>query len=174
MTTPQTIFTNARLFIGDGREVIPDGAVWVDGEEIRWSGPRGDLRGVSDGARRIDCGGRFLMPGLVESHAHLFYGGASKPGDNDLNSPAEEAFLTAIENAALMLRMGFTSACGFASLHRTDVAQGAAAGGRRAGHRLRDGPLRERRAVRVRPRAVRQARLRGRDRNHEEDRAPVA
>jgi imidazolonepropionase-like amidohydrolase len=137
MTTSQTVFTNARLFIGDGREVIPDGAVWIDGEEIRWSGPHGDLRGVADGARRVDCEGRFLMPGLVESHAHLFYGGASKPGDNDLNSPAEEAFLNAIENAALMLRMGFTSACGFGSLHRTDVAlRNAINAGRVPGPRL--------------------------------------
>ena len=77
------------------------------------------------------------MPGLVEPHAHLFYGGASRPGDNDLNSPAEEAFLTAIENAALMLRMGYTSACGFGALHRTDVAlRNAINAGRVPGPRL--------------------------------------
>ncbi len=133
----QALLTNARLFIGDGSEVIPDGSVWVDGDEVRWSGPSVDLRGAPEGATRIDCGGRFVMPGLVESHAHLFYGGASKPGDNDLNSPAEEAFLTAIENAALMLRMGFTSACGFGSLHRLDVAlRNAINAGRVPGPRL--------------------------------------
>lgn len=136
-TSAQTILTNARLFIGDGQEVIPRGAVWVDGDEIRWSGPSSELPGVPDGASRIDCGGKFVMPGLVESHAHFFYGGASKPGDNDLNSPAEEAFLTAIENAALMLRMGFTSACGFGSLHRLDVAlRNAINAGRVAGPRV--------------------------------------
>ena len=136
-TSAGTVLANARLFIGDGREVMSDGAVWIDGEEIRWAGPSADLRGVPDGVRRVDCGGRFLMPGLVESHAHLFYGGASRPGDNDLNSPAEEAFLTSIENAALMLRMGFTSACGFGALHRTDVAlRNAINAGRVPGPRL--------------------------------------
>jgi imidazolonepropionase-like amidohydrolase len=136
-TSTQSILTNARLFIGDGTEVIPSGAVWIDGEEVRWTGPSGDLRGVPDGVPRIDCGGKFLMPGLVEHHAHLFYGGASRPGDNDLNSPAEEAFLTSIENAALMLRMGYTSACGFGSLHRLDVAlRNAINAGRVPGPRL--------------------------------------
>jgi imidazolonepropionase-like amidohydrolase len=121
-TSTSTIFTNARLFIGNGTEVIPDAAVWVDGEEIRWQGPARELRGAPDGATRIDCAGKFLMPGLVESHAHLSYGGASQLQDLDLKCPPEETFLTAVENGALMLRMGYTSACSFGSLHRTDVA----------------------------------------------------
>jgi imidazolonepropionase-like amidohydrolase len=122
MGTSSTILTNARLFVGTGQEVIPEGAVWVEGEEIRWQGPARDLRGAPDDAVRIDCGGKFLMPGLIESHAHLSYGGASQLPDLDLKCPPEETFLTALENAAIMLRMGYTSACSFGSLHRTDVA----------------------------------------------------
>ena len=117
-----TILTNARLFVGNGQEVIPNGAVWVEGEEIRWQGPSGELPQVPDDAIRVDCGGRFIMPGLIESHAHLSYGGAAQLADLDLKCPPEETFLTAIENAALMLRMGYTAACSFGSLHRTDVA----------------------------------------------------
>ncbi|HEX2170965.1 MAG TPA: amidohydrolase family protein [Dehalococcoidia bacterium] len=117
-----TVLTNARLYVGTGEEVIPNGALWIDGDEIRWQGPAGDLPAVPDDATRIDCGGRFVMPGLVESHAHLSYGGAIQLADLDLKCPPEETFLTAMENAALMLRMGYTSACSFGSLHRTDVA----------------------------------------------------
>jgi imidazolonepropionase-like amidohydrolase len=122
MSASSMIFTNARLFVGNGQEVIPEAAVWVEGEEIRWQGPASELRGAPDSATRIDCGGKFLMPGLIEAHAHLSYGGASQLPDLDLKCPPEETFLTALENAAIMLRMGYTSACSFGSLHRTDVA----------------------------------------------------
>lgn len=47
----------------------PDTDVLVDGERIRSIGPSGTL--AEDKAKIIDLSGRFLMPGLIDSHVHL-------------------------------------------------------------------------------------------------------
>lgn len=115
----QTVFTNARLFTGVDGEVLEDGSVWVEGTEIRFAGPTSDLRGVNEDVRRVDLGGRFVMPGMTESHAHISYTG-NGPGELD-KTPVEQAMVHSIDNARLMLGAGFTSAISFGSVHRIDV-----------------------------------------------------
>ena len=115
----QRVFTNARLFTGVDGEVLDDGSVWVDGAAIRFAGPTSDLRGVNEDVTRIDLGGRFLMPGMTESHAHISYTG-NGPTELD-KTPVEEAMVHSIDNARLMLGSGFTSAISFGSVHRIDV-----------------------------------------------------
>jgi imidazolonepropionase len=41
---------------------------------IRWVGPAADAPTVSDG-ERVDCRGRAVIPGLVDAHTHLVWGG---------------------------------------------------------------------------------------------------
>ncbi len=115
----QRVFTNARLFTGVDGEVLEDGSVWIDGGDIRFAGPTSDLRGVNENVDRIDLGGRFLMPGMTESHAHISYTG-NGPTELD-KTPVEEAMVHSIDNARLMLGAGFTSAISFGSVHRIDV-----------------------------------------------------
>ena len=115
----QRVFTNARLFTAVDGEVLDDGSVWVDGAAIRFAGPTSDLRGVNEDVTRIDLGGRFLMPGMTESHAHISYTG-NGPTELD-KTPVEEAMVHSIDNARLMLGSGFTSAISFGSVHRIDV-----------------------------------------------------
>ena len=117
--TRQTVFTNARLFTGIDGEVLEDGSLWLEGTDIRFAGPARDLRGVNDDVKRIDLGGRFLMPGMTESHAHISYTG-NGPTELD-KTPVEEAMVHSIANARLMLGAGFTSAISFGSVHRIDV-----------------------------------------------------
>ena len=74
---------------------------------------------MPDDVARWDVGGRFVMPGMTESHAHISY---SNNGPTELDkTPVEEAMLHSIDNARLMLGSGFTSAVSFGSVHRIDV-----------------------------------------------------
>jgi len=53
--------------------VIRDGAVAIDGERIAWVGRSGE-REFPD-AERIDCHGRTVLPGFVDSHTHIVFAG---------------------------------------------------------------------------------------------------
>lgn len=55
-------------------EVLTDAALVVDGERIVAVGPRDAVRAAHPDARVVDCGGRVLMPGLVDSHTHGIFG----------------------------------------------------------------------------------------------------
>ncbi len=55
--------------------IIPDGAIVVRGGRITAVGRRRDLlrRRESQGVRRLDVGGRVVLPGFVDSHTHLIF-----------------------------------------------------------------------------------------------------
>jgi imidazolonepropionase len=54
---------------------IADAALAWDGDTIRWAGPRRELPAELAGADRLDAGGRLVVPGLVDCHTHLAFGG---------------------------------------------------------------------------------------------------
>ncbi len=54
---------------------IPDAALAWEGDTIRWVGPRRELPPEYAGAERLDAGGRLVIPGLVDCHTHLAFGG---------------------------------------------------------------------------------------------------
>ena len=54
--------------------VVPRGALVVDGERIAGVGEVDELRRAFPDADEVDCGGRLLMPGLVDSHTHGIFG----------------------------------------------------------------------------------------------------
>ena len=113
------ILTNARLFTGVDESVIDNGSVWVSGEHVRAAGNAAACAKAPADIPRVDLGGRFVMPGMTESHAHLSY---AYNGPTELDkTPVEEAMVNSIENARIMLGSGFTSAISFGSVHRIDV-----------------------------------------------------
>jgi imidazolonepropionase len=59
---------------GDGTAlgVVADGAIVVDGDAIAWVGPRRDAPAADD---RVDFVGASVIPGFVDSHAHLVFAG---------------------------------------------------------------------------------------------------
>jgi imidazolonepropionase-like amidohydrolase len=61
--------SGASVFDGTQAPVRPDAGVLVEDGRITRIGRTGDA--VPDGARVIDLGGRTLMPGLVDAHAHV-------------------------------------------------------------------------------------------------------
>lgn len=58
----------------DALELIPNGAIVIEGERISWVGPERELP-VIEAAGEIDCGGRLVTPGLIDCHTHLVYDG---------------------------------------------------------------------------------------------------
>jgi imidazolonepropionase len=59
---------------GDGSAlgIIEDGAVIVEGDTIAWVGPRRDAPPADE---RVECGDSSVIPGFVDSHAHLVFAG---------------------------------------------------------------------------------------------------
>lgn len=65
-------------FAAGGLGIIPDGALAVAGGRIIWLGPDAELEEavmVGPATRVIDAGGRVVMPGVVECHTHVVFGG---------------------------------------------------------------------------------------------------
>jgi imidazolonepropionase len=60
--------------VGDGTTlgVLTKAAVLVDGDRITWIGPKAE---APEADRRIDCAGASVLPGFVDSHAHLVFAG---------------------------------------------------------------------------------------------------
>ncbi|MCI0686739.1 MAG: imidazolonepropionase [Sporichthyaceae bacterium] len=52
--------------------LVADAAVLIDGTRIGWVGPAGQAPAAD---RRIDLGGRAVLPGFVDSHSHLVFAG---------------------------------------------------------------------------------------------------
>lgn len=80
MTGWDTLFFNAQLatFAGDQPYgCIDQGALAVQDGRIVWVGAESVLPplAVHNTARRIDLGGRWLTPGLIDCHTHIVYAG---------------------------------------------------------------------------------------------------
>ena len=54
---------------------IPDAVMAWEGETIGWVGPRRELPAEYRSAERLDAGGGLVVPGLVDCHTHLAFGG---------------------------------------------------------------------------------------------------
>ena len=66
----QFAITNARLITMQGDEVIPSGTIVVSGNRISAIGPTA-LTPVPEDALQVDGSGFTVIPGLVDTHAHM-------------------------------------------------------------------------------------------------------
>ncbi|WP_158822617.1 amidohydrolase family protein [Granulicella sp. S156] len=134
----RVLFRGASVWDGSGAPAfLAD--VLVEGSRIKTIA-RAPERLATDGATVIEARGRTLMPGLVEGHAHISFGGAVN--DSDLgNIPPEEHMLLTARNAKTLLDHGFTSAYSAAtSKLRLDVViRNAVNAGEFPGPRIRAG-----------------------------------
>lgn len=55
--------------------LLPNAAVVWENDTIRWVGPETDLPRSDQGRPALDAGGRLVIPGLVDCHTHLAFGG---------------------------------------------------------------------------------------------------
>jgi imidazolonepropionase-like amidohydrolase len=118
--TASTLYQHAKLFPALNETVIEEGALWIRGDQIVYAGPDAQRPDVSPDTEIVDVQGAFLMPGMTETHAHLSFADASPFAIGA--TPVENATITAVRNARLMLTSGFTSAISFGSTYKIDVA----------------------------------------------------
>ncbi|MEG3089535.1 imidazolonepropionase [Sphingomonas sp. PB4P5] len=78
MTRCDRLWKNARLATmvagGDGLGIVNDGIVAATGGRIVFAGSAAGAPAL-DAAETVDCGGRWITPGLVDCHTHLVYAG---------------------------------------------------------------------------------------------------
>ena len=108
------LFTNARIFDGTGRMPF-SGQVLVSDKRIETVTESAFGPACAD-AEVIDCGRATVMPGLVESHAHLSWPSSVGRVINAMILPPEEHLLVTARNARITLDAGFTSAYSAGSL----------------------------------------------------------
>lgn len=115
------LIEHARVWDGSGAAPFP-GQVLIEGERIVAVAPAAQAVAAAEGAERLDAGGKFLMPGLVEGHAHLSF--VDTPRGTALGElPPEDHALLTMDAARKLLGAGFTSACSAAAAKiRLDVA----------------------------------------------------
>ncbi len=108
------LFTDAQIFDGSGRAPF-EGEVMVSGNRIT-AIAEGANQLTHEGAEIINCHGATLMPGLIESHAHLSWPSSVGRIFNGMMLPPEEHLLVTAHNARVTLEAGFTSAYSAGSL----------------------------------------------------------
>jgi imidazolonepropionase-like amidohydrolase len=115
-TSIPTVFVNVRVFDGSGS--LPFlGEVRVEGNRVA-AIARGAKHLSCDDAQVLDGRGGVLMPGLIESHAHLTWPTSVEKFVPGMNLPPDALTLTAARNARILLDHGFTSAYSGGSLGR--------------------------------------------------------
>jgi imidazolonepropionase-like amidohydrolase len=120
----KVVFKNVAVL--DSTGALPFAAqVLVEGNRITAVVPESVVL-AADGARVVDGNGGTLMPGMVESHAHLSFTDI-RFGTDLGNTPPEEHTLRTAAYARCLLEHGFTSCVSAASAKpRLDVAVRAA------------------------------------------------
>ena len=73
------VWRNAHLATLDARlpglGIVENGAIAVRDGRIAFAGPESDLPPEFAAAETIDCGGRWITPGLIDCHTHLVHAG---------------------------------------------------------------------------------------------------
>jgi imidazolonepropionase-like amidohydrolase len=102
------LFTDVSIFDGTGSTPFR-GEVLVEGQRIAAVARAEQPLGCGD-AWRIAAGGAALMPGLIESHAHLGFAATVERRCNWRELKKEQHLLATVEAGRVMLDYGFTSA----------------------------------------------------------------
>ncbi len=100
------VFTHARLLTCEGDTVIEDGFLQIEDGRIAAVGATGDL-GETD-APTIDCTGRTIIPGMINSHAHLAWDGVHDLARQSMDDAPEISAYKGAANMLKSLRAGVT------------------------------------------------------------------
>ena len=100
-----TAFVNLRLFDGSSRALRDNLRVVIEGGRIKAVEPA--EKPLAAPVRKVDCGGRVLMPGLIDAHYHVMM--ASLPLSELMTADIGYINLAAAAEASRILLRGFTS-----------------------------------------------------------------
>ena len=83
---PQPVFLrNATVFDSAAGKMLPHRTVAIVGRYIQAVGTPEQPVEIPNGAQVIDCAGKYVIPGLIDAHVHLFL----HPGAEDLQTVQE-------------------------------------------------------------------------------------
>ncbi|HEY2357667.1 MAG TPA: amidohydrolase family protein, partial [Phenylobacterium sp.] len=103
--TPPTVVTNFQLFDGKTPRLRGGQSLLIEDGRIKQVAGAG--QGAPEGAGLLDCGGRVLMPGLIDAHWHVMF--ASLSPAQLLTADVGFIFLSAGAQAERTLMRGFTT-----------------------------------------------------------------
>lgn len=128
-----TAFTEASVFIGDGRILENSSVLIEDGRIVKVAE---DLFDLPPETRRISMEGKFLLPGLIDCHVHLCLNGSTDPVGTAMGQNKYFLAFQAAESARRTIMAGVTTVRDLGSVDeitfglREAVATGVAVGPR--------------------------------------------
>jgi 5-methylthioadenosine/S-adenosylhomocysteine deaminase len=126
------IFADGWLItMNERREVLEDASVCIEGDRIAAVGTRRQLQQRFPTAEVIDCKGRIVMPGMVNTHTHLFQTLLKGLGDDmvlkkwficmtgpsGVHLTPEDAHVAALHGCVESIRSGVTTLVDFMYVH---------------------------------------------------------
>jgi imidazolonepropionase-like amidohydrolase len=102
----QTLYAGGLIFDGVD-QLLENHAVLVSGDRIQDLAPVGQFEGFS--GARVDTSGGTLLPGLIDCHVHLIYGGEGDPKAKVSLARPGDLVMKALERAQDSLRAGVTA-----------------------------------------------------------------
>ncbi|MBL8147929.1 MAG: amidohydrolase family protein [Anaerolineae bacterium] len=103
---PHCVFTHARVLTMVGDEAIEDGFAEVENGKIKAAGWMANLGETA--AEVVDCSGKTVMPGLIQSHAHLAWDGIHDLARQSMDDAPEISAYKSASNMLKNLRAGVT------------------------------------------------------------------
>lgn len=106
LPAPHRILTGGRVLTCVDDEVIENGYVEIENGQIKAVGKASDLGETT--AEIIDCTGKTIMPGMMNSHAHLAWDGIHDLARQSMDDAPEISAYKAAANMLKSLRAGIT------------------------------------------------------------------
>src|SRR6202012_1757204 len=97
-----------RVITGD--QVVPAGAVVIDGPTVRWAGPATSLPAPYAELPRTDYPDSTILPGLIDSHVHLGLDGGPNPVARMRAETDEQQLILMLHTARDLRGVGVTTA----------------------------------------------------------------
>ena len=103
---PRRVLAGGRVLTCRGDEVIEAGFVEIENGKIKAVGKLSDLGETS--AQVLDCSGKTILPGMMNSHAHLAWDGVHDLARQSLDDPPEISAYKSAGNMIKSLKAGIT------------------------------------------------------------------
>ncbi|SLF24448.1 amidohydrolase family protein [Mycobacteroides abscessus] len=101
-----TALINATVIVGDGT-TVDNASVVLDGDKI--IAVTGSDLDIASDVERIDCTGKWIMPGLIDVHTHTVMWGGETDWGNILDTPDEYLMVRSAAYLPWWLEGGFTT-----------------------------------------------------------------